>query len=78
MDATDTKRVGETELASVSLIAAFCRRPNDRLFKNGLFFQTRIFILYQWHLSTWIASDGLFYLHCGNNHKQKRSLVYFF
>ncbi|BAY45563.1 hypothetical protein SAMD00079811_31680 [Scytonema sp. HK-05] len=38
MDATDTKQVGQTELASLLLIAAFCRRPNDRLFKNGLFF----------------------------------------
>lgn len=37
MDATDTKQVGETELASLFLIAAFCRRPNDRLLKMGYF-----------------------------------------
>ncbi len=34
MDATDTKRVGQTTLASIFLTTAFCRRPNDRLCKN--------------------------------------------
>lgn len=37
MDATDTKQVGKTKLASVFLTTAFCRRPNDRFVKMGDF-----------------------------------------